>query len=302
MLEAKFTEEKTKQLEFTEGDFTCPMCGRTLEPAEITEKQAKMIETFNKEKTKRLKSINAEGISIKVNIDNLKSILAESTKKMEDAAQSLKQIESDPLFTEVISEPTNISSTDKEKQLEQQISEIELRISSADKNSLEAEKNGIKEKIAELQQRLAKGEIINANRTKIADTLESVQKSTEVILSIEKNIDTILEENRKMIADIENQINAKFELTKFKMFQTLVNGESVETCVATFNGIPYADLNYAAKINVGLDIINCLCKEKGVTAPIFIDNSESVNSLLPTSSQQIKLRVSNDKQLILSNN
>ncbi|EXQ65605.1 hypothetical protein V760_02867, partial [Staphylococcus aureus F23613] len=49
---------------------------------------------------------------------------------------------------------------------------------------------------------------------------------------------------------------------------------------------------------VGLDIINTLSKHFKVTAPIFIDNAESVTELIKTESQQIQLIVNEqDKKL-----
>jgi hypothetical protein len=61
--------------------------------------------------------------------------------------------------------------------------------------------------------------------------------------------------------------------------------------------VPYSDINNAAKINAGLDIINTLCTHYNAFAPVFIDNAESVNSLLPVNSQLIRLVVSKDKKL-----
>ena len=65
------------------------------------------------------------------------------------------------------------------------------------------------------------------------------------------------------------------------------------------NGTPYPDVNAAGKLNAGLDIINALCVAKGFSAPIFIDNRESVNEVIPTISQVINLRVSYDRTLTI---
>ena len=53
------------------------------------------------------------------------------------------------------------------------------------------------------------------------------------------------------------------------------------------------------KINAGLDIINAICKFEGITVPIFTDNAESINELLPTQSQIIRLVVSEDDKLTI---
>ena len=47
----------------------------------------------------------------------------------------------------------------------------------------------------------------------------------------------------------------------------------------------------------GLDIINTLSRFYNTTAPIFIDNRESINELYETNAQVISLIVSEDKEL-----
>ena len=67
-----------------------------------------------------------------------------------------------------------------------------------------------------------------------------------------------------------------------------------ECCETTYKGVDYSDLNNAARINAGLDIINTLCAMNDKTAPVIIDNAESVTNILPTDSQMICLIVSAD--------
>jgi hypothetical protein len=82
------------------------------------------------------------------------------------------------------------------------------------------------------------------------------------------------------------------------MFDMQINGGMAECCEAMVNGVPYGNINQAAKTNCGLDIINTLSKHYGITAPIFIDRCESVTKLLPTEAQTICLYVSEaDKKL-----
>lgn len=61
--------------------------------------------------------------------------------------------------------------------------------------------------------------------------------------------------------------------------------------------MPYSDLNNAAKINAGLDVINSLSDKLDLKVPIFIDNAESVNELIKTDTQLVRLVVSKDKEL-----
>jgi hypothetical protein len=44
-------------------------------------------------------------------------------------------------------------------------------------------------------------------------------------------------------------------------------------------------------------VINTLSEHYGFEAPIFVDNAEAVNELIPVNAQLIRLVVSKDKQL-----
>jgi hypothetical protein len=78
------------------------------------------------------------------------------------------------------------------------------------------------------------------------------------------------------------------------LFEEQINGGVVECCEVTFKGVPYSDLNNAARINIGLDIVNTLCNINDKYCPVIVDNSESVTDILPTTSQMICLVVSAD--------
>ena len=82
------------------------------------------------------------------------------------------------------------------------------------------------------------------------------------------------------------------------IFDMQINGGINECCEVTYNGVSYSDLNNAARINTGLDIINTLCKLNDKYAPVIVDNSESITSIPQTTSQMICLVVSaEDKTL-----
>lgn len=104
---------------------------------------------------------------------------------------------------------------------------------------------------------------------------------------------------RTKVSLLEEKINTKFELARFKLFQEQQNGGLAECCEVTFGGVPYgAGLNNGARINVGLDIIRTLSKHFGKDMLTIIDNSESVTTLIPMECQIIRLVVSEaDKTL-----
>lgn len=111
-------------------------------------------------------------------------------------------------------------------------------------------------------------------------------------MAVEKEQFTIDELVKCRIEKIEDKIRSMFKHVSFKMFETQINGGEKETCVTLVDGVPFDNANTAGKINAGLDIINTLANYYQVNAPVFIDNSESVHTLIDIESQLIRLVVS----------
>ena len=81
-----------------------------------------------------------------------------------------------------------------------------------------------------------------------------------------------------------------FSYVRFKMYEQQINGGERETCEALVDGVPYStNVNTAARVNAGIDVINAISRELNVYAPIFVDNRESVTKLIPTDSQIVNL-------------
>ena len=99
---------------------------------------------------------------------------------------------------------------------------------------------------------------------------------------------------RVKVGLLEERINSRFKLARFRLFEQQVNGALSEVCeVLGPDGAPFnGGLNNAARINIGIDIINTLAEHYGMTAPLFIDNAEAVNQLIDTPCQLIRLVVS----------
>jgi hypothetical protein len=153
-----------------------------------------------------------------------------------------------------------------------------------------------------LKATLATKATIEANAEKIKAEEQRQQDLAVQKAEIEGEEMTIEEMVHKQSEEIERRVNSLFQLVKFRMFEQQINGGEKPTCIATVNGVRYADLNSAMKINAGLDIINTICAFNEVTAPIFIDNAEGVNTLHPTMAQVIRLEVTNsDFTITISN-
>jgi hypothetical protein len=135
------------------------------------------------------------------------------------------------------------------------------------------------------------------NGARIAELEKQLKRQNEELARLERLEFTAMSFSKARTRAIEDKINGLFHAVRFKLFDTQVNGAEVECCIPLVNGVPYPDANTAGKINAGLDIINAICKAKGIEAPIFIDGAESINHLTGTNSQVITLTVTKDKEL-----
>ena len=149
-----------------------------------------------------------------------------------------------------------------------------------------------------------KAEIAKAsNNIEIEDRigeLETEQKEVGQKVADQEKMLYLLEQfiKAKMLR-ISETINSKFKTVSWKLFENQYNGGLKECCECTVNGVPYSTLNSGHRIVAGLDIIQSLSELYGVTAPIFIDNAESLNefNVPDMAAQMILLAVSDDKEL-----
>ena len=167
-----------------------------------------------------------------------------------------------------------------------------------DVSDLKLKKNELRLKVTVLEKQLAFKESNRKASERIAELEAEEVKLSEKIAELE-GLEMLSEEFiRAKVELLEEKVDSKFKYVSFKMFRNQNNGGLEECCEPCVNGVPFtSNLNDAAKINAGLDIINTLCSHYGVNAPIFIDNRESTNKIIDVDSQVINLRVSEDKEL-----
>lgn len=169
----------------------------------------------------------------------------------------------------------------------------------ADNSQAKAEKAKISGEIDAINQRLGQRSILERADKEIKELEDQRDNLNEKVAELEKWEFDCLQFQKAKDDELLRRINGLFQIVSFSFVSSQLNGGEKLTCVCTVNGTPYPDVNNAGKINAGLDIINAICKSKGVNAPIFVDNAESVNNVLETSSQKILLCVTNDKKLLI---
>ena len=281
-----------------DGSDTCPTCGQDLPENMVEEALA----NFNRQKAEKLEQITAEGKRLKAELEKTKTENAERNTKASEACKRVRVIdeqinninaEIEGLKSRHVFKNPEYAAKEKEKaELEKDITT--LRASCVDmiqdiKNDLEAYETA-QAALLESQQKV---EAHKNGKTRIAE-LEAQQKQlAKEFENIEAETFLCEEFTRAKVAMLDEKVNSKFKLARFKMFNQLVNGGIEECCETIYGGVPYGTgLNSGHKIIVGLDIINTLSDHYKFCAPIWIDNRESVTQLPEMKAQVIGLEVS----------
>ena len=300
---AQWREINARTLTFADDAFICPTCKRPLEIDEIEEKQEEMRKNFNTKKSQDLQANNTQGQALKAEREQIEERIKRHKASIAEANKATEGWKADPIYNQELKEPETQPAIDADEEYkalcakEKEISDsIAAPVQAPETSEYEAQKKALSDEIDSLKSRLMKRETIEKTNARIKELEEQYRNQTEEYASLEGIEFTIQEFSKAKIDAVEKRINGMFSMVKFKMFDTQINGGEVETCEATVDGIPYSVLNDARRINAGIDIINAICKSADMTAPIIIDNAESVNSLIPSESQIIRLVVTETDQ------
>lgn len=289
-------------------DDACPTCGQKLPAEQIQAAREKAETKFNLRKSKRLEEIN-QSIELKQqDIENIKKRDAglepvETLEALIKAKELVKQT-----ITDEIGQLTAPVLDDDSIYADLKAEEFMLQMKLDESNTDHSEE------IADIDKRIAttkehrfnlETELNKYEEAKRIDTRVAELESQQAELAAEKSkldeasylMDEFVKAKVNMLEDV---INSRFKLARFKMFNVMLNGNVEECCETTYKGVPYRSMNNAARINVGLDIINALTSYFKVNAPVFIDNAEAVTEFVPVNSQTIKLIVDeSEPQLVV---
>jgi len=294
-----------KNQSFDEHQKVCPTCAQELPADQIVT----MVATFEQKRSQNMEENVAQGKAARDRRNAAEMELAETaseykrlSQKLVEAEETRNKINSE---IELIENSTQKFEETKDYQkIQDQIKVVQQKILNSTSDTAEEEqdlKEQIRQKrvlIAEAQAKFQQIKGLSGYENRIEELKKEDAALKAQNQEIEKNMFLLDEFTRKKVSYLEESINSKFELVKFKLFNILKNGGLEEVCEATYNGIEYGtSLNTGARINCDLDIINTLSKEFGLSVPVFVDNTESVNNLHPINSQMIELRVTKNKNL-----
>jgi len=307
-LRSDWREENAKVFEFEQSE-TCPTCGQALPQEQLQDARDKALADFNRAKAEKLEAINADGKrlkELKVSTENNLRIVTESLNTAKGYLSDMEQKEAalKAEIDSIMQGAQPVESTPEYAQMQERIMKIREDIANmqADSNTaimaIQKEIDTLADAITALEQAAARLEARKNGEKRIEDLKAEERKLAAEYEELERQIYLTEEFIRTKVQMLEDKINSKFKMARFKLFEVQVNGALAECCETTFNGVPYSSLNNGARLNIGLDIINTLSEHFGFAPPVWLDNAESVTDILPTRGQQIRLIVSaQDKKL-----
>lgn len=306
---------------FNDSDTICPTCGQELPEEQVAElkasfeekkkarieSQLKVKESFELEKQNNLKYVcdlgNTSAAKLKKTNEEINKLQSEISAAQDEVAELTKQIEEEQSkFTEL---PESVDMTNDEEYLSvtARIADLKEKLKSFDdvpgkKQELRMQISNVMKKISNVDAdiKIAQAAVTEKEK-RVAELNEELKSIGQVQADIEKNIDTVLNFSIQKNKALAEKINPYFKHFQFSFLDYTIDGNPVETCKMICNGVNYFDgLNYSDKILCDIDLLRGLQALNGLNLPIFVDNSESVNTTrLPSAEQQmIVLRVTDD--------
>ena len=304
IMRQKYWDIKNQEFVFSPAT-VCPACHRPLPEDELQAARDEAQAQFNVDKSERLEENVAAGKKTSAAIaeakaanERLQADIDKWAAEKADVAGQIASLQADIAainataddytnnaeYTAAVKERTAIE--DKIASLSRDAQAKEKLIAEV-KTSIEMYEKGAKAlngKLAAIDQHAAGMKRIDelaAQEKTLAAEFEKLQREANLCEAF----------IRAKISLLEERINSKFELTRYKLFERQVNGDDEECCEALGpGGVPYGGgLNNGHRIIVGMDTIRTLARHYGFSAPIFVDNAESVTQLPAMDGQVIRL-------------
>ncbi len=306
-LRKQWDETSREQFEGGEISTTCPTCGQHLPEEKIQETRNRLQQQeqeFDSRKFDKLARFNECGTKL---VNQKKALEQEAqevkAKRAEIDAKLKASLEKIKVLTGKMHAVEMPPAGNTELALRHSLEELDQKLASDlpnhEADALDEEIQKTKSQLEEAQ-RIQNCENINQSmQIRIGELLHQGQQLAQKQTELERKLylcNRFLRKKAEMVNALAAQ---KFKHVRFVMFKPNISNDGIEECCeASFQGVPYKDLNTGFRVNAGLDVINTLIDSYGEDAPIFFDNAESVTQLIPTKAQMIRLVVSEkDKNL-----
>lgn len=285
-------------------DATCPTCGRPFDEDVVAERRNALIIKFNVEKVERLKEVREKGNKISDALTKAKEQKNEIDEKVvsfkksraeavEEESRAVLKLDSVPTI-ENLKEASREYMTliSKEASVNEKISiEKDKSQKVYDDSEIENEKLSLNARLKDVLRMFGEESRIK----EIEERRSHLEKEAVEVAARLAEHDALLHEiqryGKERINAVEEKVSGMFSLVKFQMYErNVTNDGEKEICEPLVNGVPYSgNLNYAAKVNAGIDVVNAISKWLGISMPMFIDNKESVFEIIDPIGQIITL-------------
>lgn len=320
----EFDETKLHEIEAEEmpdNAFVCPTCKQILpeEPADKIredfeetkrrriDEQNQIKETFYRAKDEKLDAITESGNQAKKDLEAAKKGKEDCEKKIVEIKAEIQSVtaETEALTAELDKLPKEVDLSENEEYqaLSKQIEDKQAQLSSLDsgaekRSEFRQRRNEYNAELNKIEAQILKAQEDAEEKEKWLKILEKeLRELSQTAASLEGQIDLISEFSRRKNEALAAAINPYFNHFHFEFLEYTQEGNPVETLKIVCGGTDYFDgLNHSDQILCNISLVCGLQKLNGLSLPVWVDDSESVNDeRLPQIEQQmVVLEVSKD--------
>lgn len=285
---------------FDENSLICPYCKQEYPE----DKKEQLRADFDSYKAEELKTITNNGNLIKGKLDENKKILEDLQKELPQHKESLEMLNTaiadlKKQLSELPQE-IDVTTTEEYKALEQKIAEKEEAMHKANdisavKAELKAQETTLRQQLAECESQIAKSDTA-ADEQRLEELKQIRTDSEQNKANAEKILDLLDELDKAKNEALTEAVNSHFGLVKWQLFEYAKNGNYKSCCIPTVDGksILTTMSNKGNRILGRVDICNSIQKISGISVPIILDDSESLDE-----DNQKKVAEMVDSQLIM---
>lgn len=273
----------------------CPTCGQALPEEQLADAKAR----FEADKAGRLDNLARDRAFVQGEVERAEQIRQRKTEEQaqnaEHKAALAARLAECPENHEILDLPDYQT---RKCALDLQAAQVLDRICALESGQ-EDERMRLTRELSALEAQVANAERVLASELRLQEAqgrLTELAKEKDACAhkrkALDDNIALCEAFARYKVQFLTHAVNSRFQLAQFRLFHEQLNGGIADCCEVMVGGVPYADLNHAMQVNVGLDIIRTLSMHFGVSVPLVVDNAESVTRLHSLGSQVIRLVVS----------
>lgn len=289
-----------KAEKFDSNTAICPTCHRELPEEEVRS----LMETFEKTKADRISKIETDGKAARKRIEEEQTLLKDKEQALSDLNENLNAVNKEyaEMTAKLESIPQYVDIHDREdyKAVQAEIVRKEELLKQSTslsdiKKSLKLEESEIRAQLAEVEKK-----IVSTNTESDEARLEELRNQKtdleQAKTDVGKILDLLDQLDRAKNEALTDAVNSHFSLVKWQLFDTAKNGNYKSVCIPTVDGksILTTMSNKGNRILGRVDICNSIQKMCGISTPIFLDDSESLDT-----DNQSKVAEMVDSQLIM---